>query len=264
VTAQAMPFLDASDARLHYRIDGPPGAPALVLSHSLGADLGMWDPQVPSLARRHRVVRYDARGHGASPVASAPFGLERLGRDVVDLLDGLGIARASFCGLSMGGQVGQWLGLYAPHRVDRLVLCNTGARIGSAAHWDARIEAVGRDGTAGIADAVIARWFTPAFVAAAPREVERVRRTLVGTAAAGYTGCCAAIRDADLREDVSRIRAPTLVIAGSEDQATPPADGRFLAERIPGARYLELKAAHLSNVEAAEPFTAAVRDFLAG
>lgn len=257
-----MPFLDAGPARLHYRVDGPPGAPALVLSHSLGADLGMWEPQVPALARERRVVRYDARGHGASPVASAPFGVADLGRDVIDLLDGLGIARASFCGLSMGGLVGQWLGLHAPRRVDRLVLCNTGARIGTAAGWDARIEAVGRDGMASLADAAIGRWFTPAFVAAAPGEVERLRRTIAATSAAGYAACCAALRDADLTAEVSRIAAPTLVIAGSEDRATPPADGRFLAERIPGARYLELPAAHLSNVEAAGRFTAAVREFL--
>ena len=263
-----MPFLRAGGQRLHYRVDGPArvdgsDAPVLVLSHSLGADLSMWDAQVPILSQRHRLVRYDARGHGASPTSPAPFGVERLGQDVVELLDGLGIARASFCGLSLGGLVGQWLGLRAPGRLDRLVLCNTGARIGTDELWTGRIEAVLREGTEGIADAVLSRWFTPAFAAAARSQVEDLRRVLVATPAAGYAACCAAIRDADFRVETSRIRAPTLVIAGSEDRATPPAEGRFLAERIPGARYLELPAAHLSCVEAAGPFTEAVRDFLA-
>jgi 3-oxoadipate enol-lactonase len=259
-----MSFVDAGGARIHYRSDGAEGAPALLLSHSLGTDLSMWDAQVPALSGRHRVIRYDARGHGASAVTPGPYSIERLGQDAVALLDALGVERASFCGLSMGGMVGIWLGLHAPGRVERLVLCNTGARIGTPAIWGERIEAVRRSGLASVADAVLGRWFGAAFAAAQAPEVERMRQMLLSTSPEGYAACCAAVRDADARDAVSGIRAPTLVIAGSRDAATPPADGRLLADRIPGARYLELEAAHLSNVEAARPFTQAVLEFLGG
>jgi 3-oxoadipate enol-lactonase len=259
-----MPIVEAGGARIHYRSEGEPGAPALLLSHSLGTDLSMWEAQVPALSRGRRLIRYDTRGHGGSEAGPGPCSIEELGRDVLFLLDALGVARAAFCGLSMGGMIGLWLGLHAPERVERLVLCNTGARIGTPALWEARIEAVRRGGMASVAEGVLARWLTPAFAASRPAEVERLRRVLLSTPPEGYAACCAAIRDCDLREAIRAIRVPALVIAGSLDQATPPADGRLLAERIPGARYAEIEAAHLSSVEAAGPFARAVRTFLEG
>jgi 3-oxoadipate enol-lactonase len=258
----AMPFVDA--AGIHYQSDGASAAPALVLSHSLGMDLAMWDPQLPTLARRHRVIRFDTRGHGASTVTPGPYTIEGLARDALALLDALGIARASFCGLSMGGAIGIWLAVHTPERIERLVLCDTGARFGDPALWNGRIEAVRQGGTAAVADGVLSRWFTPRFAAARPSEVARAREVLLRTPAEGYAACCAALRDVDARDAVPRVRAPTLVIVGSHDVATPPADGRFLADRVPGARCVELDSAHLSNIEAAEPFTEAVAAFLAG
>ncbi|HXH02116.1 MAG TPA: 3-oxoadipate enol-lactonase [Candidatus Competibacteraceae bacterium] len=257
-----MPFIDVDGARIHYRCDGPEEAPVLVLSNSLGTDLAMWDAQIPAFTQRFRVLRYDSRGHGQSAVTPGPYTIERLARDVLGLLDGLGLARIHFCGLSMGGMVGMWLGIHAPQRVARLVLCNTAACIPPAELWNARIEAVHQGGMAAIAEAVIGRWFTPVFRAQAPAVVERVRRTLEATPAEGYVACCAAVRDMDQRAAVARITAPTLVVAGTHDTATPPADGRFLAERIAGARYLELEAAHLSNLEAETRFTEGVLTFL--
>jgi 3-oxoadipate enol-lactonase len=257
-----MPFADLADVRLHYRFDGPVGAPVLMLSNSLGTDLAMWEAQMPRLTRDHRVLRYDTRGHGQSAVTPGPSTIEYLGRDVVALLDQLALDRVTFCGLSLGGMTGMWLGIHAPARIARLVLANTTARIGSPDAYNARIDQVNASGMAAISDAVLARWFTPAFIAREPATVATVKAMLERTPAAGYVACCAAVRDMDQRDEVDAIAAPTLVIAGTHDGATPPADGRFVTERIPGARLVELDAAHLSNIEAAPAFNAALASFL--
>lgn len=257
-----MPLLQLDQTQIHYRFDGPEDAPVLVLSNSLGTTLDMWAPQMPALSRRFRVLRYDSRGHGRSGAPAGPYDIARLGRDVVALLDALEIPRARFCGLSMGGMTGMWLGVHAGERLDALVLCNTAARIGTAAQWNARIGRVEADGMAAVADAVVERWFTPGFIAAHPDEVRPLRHMLTESPPAGYAACCAAVRDMDLRDALPRIGVPTLVIAGTHDGATPAADGVAVAEAIPGATYVELDAAHLSSVEQAEPFTAAVLDFL--
>jgi 3-oxoadipate enol-lactonase len=258
-----MPFADVTGARLHYRFDGPDNAPTLLMSNSLGTNLGMWDPQTPALAAHYRVLRYDSRGHGQSTVTHGPYDIAQLARDALGLLDALRIDRAMFCGLSMGGMVGQWLGANVPQRIGKLALCNTAAQIGAADVWNARIDAVSQGGMASIADGVIARWFTPAFAAAAPDAIAKARNMLLTTPANGYIASCAAVRDMDLRESAERIVVPTLVIAGTHDAATPPAAGRFLAEKVAGARYVELSAAHLSNIEAEADFTRALTEFLA-
>ena len=257
-----MPFADVSGARLHYRFDGPAGAPVLMLSNSLGTSLEMWAPQMDALSSRYRVLRYDSRGHGQSAVTPGPYDVALLARDALGLLDALRIDHALFCGLSLGGMVGQWLGANAPQRITRLALCNTAAHMAAADAYNARIDAVVRGGMAAVVDAVIARWYTPAFVAAAPDAIAGTRKMLLSTPAAGYVACCTAVRDMDQRGLVERIRVPTLVIVGAHDLATPPAAGRFLAEKIVGARLVELPAAHLSNVEAAAAFTAALVEFL--
>ena len=257
-----MPLVGAGDLQVRYELSGPVGAPLVVLSHSLGADLSMWDPQAQALGTRFRVLRYDGRGHGGTTVAPGPYTIETLARDVLALLDALGLARAHFCGLSMGGMIGMWLGAHARERVDRLVLCNTSARIGTTEGWNARIRAVEGGGMVAVASAVIERWFTPEFQRRSPEVVAGAERMVAATPAAGYTACCAAIRDADERPHLAAITARTLVIAGRDDPATPPADGRALAAAIPGARYAELLASHLSNVEAEASFTAEVLAFL--
>jgi 3-oxoadipate enol-lactonase len=259
-----MPFATVDDVRVHYRIDGPADGPVLVLAHSLGADLTMWDAQVAALAGAFRVLRYDARGHGASSVPPGPSTVERLARDALGLLDAVGVPRAHFCGLSLGGMVGVWLAAHAAGRVGRLVLANTAARIGTPQSWNARIDAVQRGGLVAVAPTVLDRWFTPGFRERRPEAVVAVRRALLATPTDGYAAGCAAVREADLRDAARAVAVPTLVIAGTHDVATPPTDSRWLADAIPGARYCELAAAHVSNVEAAEEFTAAVSDFLTG
>ncbi|WP_439888400.1 3-oxoadipate enol-lactonase [Pseudomonas sp. MBLB4123] len=260
-----MPVVRLADGELNYRLEGPAGAPVLVLSNSLGTDLHMWDAQMPAFTEHFRVLRYDTRGHGHSLVSEGFYSIEQNGRDVLALLDALDIAKAHFCGLSMGGLIGQWLAINAGERLDKLVLCNTAAKIAGPEVWNPRIDTVLRDGQAAmqaLRDASIARWFTAAFAAAEPAKVEPVVAMLAQTSPQGYAANCAAVRDVDYRERLGAIRAPTLIVAGSADPVTTLADGRFLAERIAGARLIELPAAHLSNVEAAAAFTRQVLDFL--
>jgi 3-oxoadipate enol-lactonase len=259
-----MPFVEIGDFRAHYALSGPAGSPVLVFSNSLGTNYSMWDPQLPEFEKRLRVLRYDTRGHGQSSITPGPYRIEQLGRDVLHILDRLNLDRVHFCGLSLGGMTGMWLGVHAPERLHKLVLCNTGARIGTADVWKARIDAVRKGGMKSIAPAVIERWFTPAFRAAALETVTQTERMIEATPPEGYVACCAAVRDTDLREAISSITAPTLVICGAQDPATPPADGRYLAAKIRGARCVELPTAHLSNIEAAVQFSSEVIRFLAG
>ncbi len=260
-----MPAVQLADGELFYRLDGPVDAPVLVLSNSLGTDLQMWDAQIPAFAEHFRVLRYDTRGHGQSLVTEGPYSIEQNGRDVLALLDALDIAKAHFCGLSMGGLIGQWLAINAPARIQRLVLCNTAAKIGSPEVWNPRIETVLRDGQAAmlaLRDASIARWFTPEFAQTQPARVEPVVGMLAATSPQGYAANCAAVRDADFREQVASIVAPTLIVCGTADAVTTPEHGRFIQERIRGAELVEFHAAHLSNVETGELFTRRVLDFL--
>ncbi len=261
-----MTTLALDNVTLNYRIDGADDAPPLLMSNSLGTDLEMWSPQIGVLTENFCVIRYDTRGHGASSMPEGPYTLAQLGGDALALLEHLGIERVHFCGLSMGGLTGLWLAHHAPERIDRMVLANTGAKIGTDEFWNARIDSIRSVGEKGlpdpIVDLVVERWFTKRYRGIAPQSVARIRRMLVETSSAGYAANCAAIRDADLREHLAQIRLPTLVIAGAHDPSTPPALGREIADAIPDARYLELDSAHLSNIEQAGAFNAAVVHFL--
>jgi 3-oxoadipate enol-lactonase len=249
---------------LHYALDGAAGAPLLVLSHGLGLALGMWDAQMATLGARMRVLRYDTRGHGASSVPAGPSSIDDLGRDVLALLDHLGVERAHFCGLSLGGMTGMWLASHAPQRIAALILANTAPQIGARQMWDTRIATVRGHGMGAISDAAIARWFTPGFIDRSPAVVAELKALFERTPAEGYVSCCAANRDADLRGVIARIRgSTTLVVSGSHDAATPPALGQWMAKQIFGAGYVELPTAHLSNVEAPDVFARLVIDHVA-
>ncbi|WP_068081242.1 3-oxoadipate enol-lactonase [Novosphingobium rosa] len=250
-------------ARLAYRFDGPADAPVLLLSNSLGTDHAMWNPQIEGLTRHLRVLRYDQRGHGASDAPAGAYSMDRLGRDAVELLDALGLDRVHFCGLSLGGMVGQWLAVHAPGRIRKLILANTSAYMGPPAGWQSRIEGVLADGMAPLAQASIGRWFTPGFVSEAPEAVERIRQMLLANNPSGYAGCCAAIRDMDQRVTAHLNRLPTLVIAGAQDQATPVEASRFLVDAASNALLHVLEpAAHLSNVEQPDGFCSAMLNVL--
>jgi len=255
-------IIELGDDRFNVQVDGPAGAPAIVLSNSLGTTLAMWEPQMSELASRFRVVRYDQRGHGASTNARGDYGVDTLGRDVLGILDALRIRRASFCGISMGGATGMWLALNARDRIEKLALANTATKFGTPERWNARIDAVARGGMAAIADSVIEIWFTADFRAREPEPVARVRTLLVDSPVEGYLAACRAVRGIDLTAEVGHITHPTLVIAGRHDASTPPAQGRAIAERIVRARFVELPTAHISNVEAAAAFTDELLDLL--
>lgn len=235
--------------RLAYRFDGPEAAPVLLLSNSLGTDLSMWEPQMAAWTERFRVLRYDQRGHGASDAPVGAYSLDRLGRDVLELMDGLDLDAVDVCGLSLGGMVGQWLGVRAPDRLTRLVLANTSAFMGPASGWDVRIAIVHDQGLEPLAQASVERWFTPEFVVEEAEAVASIVSTFEQTSAVGYAGCCAAIRDMDLRPVSGLITTPTLVIGGLRDPSTPAPHSQDLAAAIPHARLEMLEAAHLSNVE---------------
>ena len=248
--------------RLVFDVDGPHAAPACLLLHSLGTTSDLWEPQVETLARWYRVIRYDVRGHGRSQPPVGPFTIDQLGADALAVLDAAGVERAHLCGVSLGGLTAQWLGVHARDRVRGIVAANTAARLGSHGAWAERIDLVRAGGMDALVEGGIARWFTARFQQTSPATVDRFRAMLRSCPVEGYAGSCAVLRDADLSDEIARITAPTLVVTGTHDAATPPALGEQIAQRIPGARTVELDAAHLSNVEQAEAFTASVLDFL--
>ena len=246
---------------VNYREDGPPGAPVLVLSHALGLSMAMWDPQVAPLSRAFRVVRYDHRGHGGSPVPAGRYRIEDLGRDVLRLIDRLALERVAFCGLSLGGMVGLWLAANAPERVDRLVVCCAAARMPRPNDYAERAKLVRAQGMDAIADRVIGRWFTPAFLTRRPDAVAGIKALLLATPPEGYAATCEALAAMDLLDDLPRIVASTRVIAAAEDQSTPPEQSQEIARRIPGAELVVIPdAAHLANVEQPEAITDQILD----
>jgi 3-oxoadipate enol-lactonase/4-carboxymuconolactone decarboxylase len=245
-----------------HEVSGQPDAPWLILSNSLGSDRSLWDLQMPAFNAQFRVLRHDSRGQGKTPV-SDPLSIEMLGKDVIALMDKHGIESAHFCGLSLGGLVGQWLALNHPDRIRRLVLCNTAAKIGSLETWTARADAVRQGGMAAIESMVLERWFTGWFGRHRKDRIAPILKTFLQSDAKGYAAACMAIAAADFRDDLGRIHQPTLVIAGAEDPATPPALSEALAAGIPHAALLVLDAAHISNVEQPGQFISAVLDFLA-
>jgi 3-oxoadipate enol-lactonase len=251
--------------RIAYRFDGDQDLPVLLLSNSIGTDLQMWDGQVPALTEHFRLLRYDARGHGASDAPSGPYSLDRLGRDVVELLDALGLQRVHVLGLSLGGIVAQWLGIHAPERVDRLVLSNTAAYLGPPQQWDQPIaDLLAAPDMRATAEAFLHNWFPARMLQDGNGVVEGFRRTLLATPREGVAGSWAAVRDYDLRRTAALIPNPTLVIAGEHDTVTSAAHGKELAATIPGARFTVLPTVHLANVERPAEFLDAVLAFLTG
>lgn len=258
-----MPFVNCDGARIYWRADGLPELPPLVLVGSLGSDHAVWNPVMAGLTRQFRVIRMDSRGHGASDAPPGDYSLERLGRDVLAVADAAGAPRFHYAGLSIGGMIGMWLGAQAPDRIDRLVLTNTSAWMDAKA-MEQRIATVRAEGMRAIADAVIARWFTPGYAARNTEHRATTLATLLAMDPVGYTGCCAAIRDMALEPLLPRIAPATLVIAGSLDPSTPPEMGRRLAAAIPHATCLELPTAHFSHSERPRRWTEWVVRFLQG
>ncbi|MRS16000.1 3-oxoadipate enol-lactonase [Enterobacteriaceae bacterium RIT691] len=245
---------------LHYQIDGPEGAPVLVLSNSMGTTLSLWQPQIQALTAHFRVLRYDTHGHGQT-TKRGKVTLAQLGEDVISLLDHLNIDKACFCGISVGGLTGLWLARFAPERFHALAVANTAAKIGDQASWLSRARAVRQEGMGVVAAGTADRWFTREFRQHHPQDVEQLVHSLAKMDAEGYAEGCEALAAADLRAEVSAITVPMLIIAGEFDPVTTVADANSLAKNIAGSSVVTLPASHLSNVEAAGAFTAALLTF---
>jgi 3-oxoadipate enol-lactonase/4-carboxymuconolactone decarboxylase len=258
-----LPYATIHDTRMFYRLQGNQGKPVLILSHSIGTDHTLWDLQVNDLLSHFQVLRYDIRGHGASDSPAGEYSIAMLGADILALTDALGISQFAFCGLSLGGAIGQWVAVHAPERVTRLVLANTSPQFVPRANWEARISAVRESGMSAIVDIAMQRFFSAGILAKKNPHAASIRSVLVGTDPVGYIACCAALRDVDHTHLLSQIKAPTLVIAGDRDVATPwSGHGEKLAHEIPGANAIQLAAAHLSNIEQPRSFTTALFEFL--
>ncbi|POZ19352.1 3-oxoadipate enol-lactonase [Lelliottia aquatilis] len=247
---------------IEFRLDGPECAPLLVLSNSLGTTWEMWQAQIPALIQHFRVLRYNTRGHGRSAVGSQPVTLERLGQDVIALLDHLDVERACFCGISLGGMTGMWLNRHAPERFQRIVVANTAARIGQEAGWRDRAATVREQGMDPVAQSAADRWFTPAFRQHNPEVVYPLIEQLAATPAEGYAACCDALAMADMRDELTQMPRPMLVIAGESDPVTTSRDAEAIVVDAPHAHYLVLPASHLSNVACAAAFNQHVITFL--
>ena len=258
-----MPFVNSEGCRIYYRLEGAGTKPLLVLVHALGTDHGLWNPQMSALLRRFQVLRLDLRGHGASDAPPGDYSMAQLAGDVLAAVDSTGRERFSYCGLSLGGMIGQWLGARMTHRLDRLVLANTSPRVADPSMFESRRKLVLEQGIGAIEESVMQRFFSAKTLEAGSPGAESVRSVMKATDPAGYAGCCAAVRDMDHRPLLGDIRIPTLVIGGDHDVSTPwVGHGDALAEGIPGARTVRLAATHLSNMERPSGFTAALFDFL--
>lgn len=250
------------DASISYQVDGPPGAPALLLINSIGTTRDLWTRQLDAFSSAYRVIRYDARGHGHSSVPEGAYSIDQLAEDALVVLDAASAESAHVCGISLGGLTALWLGIHASPRVKTLVLANTAARIGSVQSWTERMALVRDGGMDAVADRAMSVWFTPEFREREPATVSRFHAMVRSCPPVGYLGCCAALREADLRPNTATVRCPVLAVAGSIDAATPTEGLRFIHAQIAGSRMVTLDAAHLSNVEQANLFTSKVMAFL--
>jgi 3-oxoadipate enol-lactonase len=257
-----MPTIQSNGCPINVVIEGPENAPVLMLSNSLGTTHAMWQPQIEAFKQHFRLVRFDRRGHGGSGVPKGPYTMEGLARDALAVLDGLGLKKVNWCGLSMGGMEGMWLGANAPERFERMVLCNTSAQFPDRKVWDDRLRFARENGLAAMVGANMERWFTKGFREREPKTIAWITEMFLTTPLEGYIGCGEAVRDMDHRALLPNIKAPTLVIAGRHDPATTLQAGEYLRDHIPGVAFTVLEAAHISNVEQPAAFSNAVLEFL--
>ena len=254
-----MPTFTSNDAEINYATFGDASKPAIIFSNSLGTNYQMWQPQINFFKKDYFIVCYDTRGHGESTAPQGPYSLEQLGTDVVNLLDHLNVAKASFCGISMGGLTGQWLAIHHPERFNHVIVCNTAAKIGQEQAWLERAQLVRQQGLQPIAATAASRWFTESFIQSQTVIVRNLSNNLAAGSADGYASCCEALAKADLREDLKTIHVPVIVIAGQQDTVTTVADAQYMTARIPNSQLIEINASHISNIESPEAFTQALR-----
>ncbi|MEW9149401.1 3-oxoadipate enol-lactonase [Acinetobacter indicus] len=257
-----MPTFTSNDAQINYQTFGDANKPALVFSNSLGTKYSMWQPQIEHFQQDYYVICYDTRGHGASSAPQGPYSLEQLGQDVVNLLDHLNIAKAAFCGISMGGLTGQWLAIHKPERFSHVIVCNTAAKIGQEQAWQDRAALVREQGLAPITSTAASRWFTDPFIQSNPAVVAELSNDLGAGSPEGYASCCEALAKADVRDQLNNITVPVLIVAGQQDPVTTVADGQYMVDRIAHSQLFEINASHISNIEQPEFFNQIIISFL--
>ncbi len=257
-----MSFAETTDAQIHFLVEGPADAPALLLIHPLGGSLEIWDQLAAALVDRYRVIRYDMRGHGLSTSVPGDYTIDDLGNDALAVLDAAGVVTAHVAGISIGGLTSMWLGIHAAGQIRSLFVAQSAAKVGTVERWEERRALVREKGLSAAADLAMQAWFTPEFLATSPVEAERCHFMIAQTSPDGYLGCCAALRDADLRADLSRITVPTLVLAGERDPSTTIADAELIVAAVPGARLTTLPCAHMSVAERPAEFLALVESWL--
>ena len=257
-----MPTFISNDAEINYQTFGDVSKPALVFSNSLGTKYSMWQPQIDALQDDFFVICYDTRGHGASSAPQGPYCIEQLGQDVINLLDHLNIEKANFCGISMGGLTGQWLAIHKPERFNRVIVCNTAAKIGQEQAWLDRAALVREQGLDPIAATAASRWFTEPFIQSNTAVLESLSNDLAAGSAEGYASCCEALAKADLREKLESIQVPLLVIAGRKDPVTTVSDAQYMVNHIRSSALFEIDASHISNIEQPKAFNQAILDFI--
>jgi 3-oxoadipate enol-lactonase len=256
-----MSKIHANGITIRYKLEGKKGLPVLVFSNSLGTDFKMWDAVVPALLPHFQILRYDTRGHGGTTATPEPYSIELLGNDILALTNALKIEKFAFCGLSMGGLIGQWLGIYHSEKLEKLIICNTGAKIGSADMWNERIEFVLKNGMASLWTGALGRWFSPSFQNET-KKIAPLKTAFLKCPTEGYAAACAVVRDSDFRENIDSILLPTLIITGTNDFITTVEHAEFMQSKIKNSRVILLEAAHISVVEQPEKFGAALLDFL--
>lgn len=257
-----MPTFTSNDAQINYQTFGDAAKPALIFSNSLGTNSKMWQAQIDFFQQDFFVICYDTRGHGASSAPQGPYSIDQLGQDVVNLLDHLNVEKATFCGISMGGLTGQWLAIHRPERFNQVVVCNTAAKIGQEQAWNDRAALVREQGLQPIASTAASRWFTEPFIQSNATVVNNLQNDLAASSAEGYASCCEALAKADVREQLTDITVPVLVVAGQQDPITTVADAQFMVERIANSQLFEINASHISNVELPNEFNQAVKQFI--
>jgi 3-oxoadipate enol-lactonase len=257
-----MPTVQSNGCPIHYEIEGSADKPSLMLCNSLGTTLHMWDVQMPALMQHFRVLRYDRRGHGKSGVPAGPYTMEMLGHDALAVLDAAKIEKTNWCGLSMGGMVGMWMAANAPQRIVRAILSNTSSYMENKQVWTDRLALVREKGLQAIVQGTLDRWFTKGFRDSEPQKVKAIGDMFLATETEGYLGCGAAVRDMDHRPLLPKIKAPTMVFAGSQDAGTTPEMGEYIKAHVPGAQITMFDAAHIANIECESEYTAAMLKFL--
>lgn len=255
-------FLTLASHRLHYKIEGAENAPVILFCNSLGTNLHMWDEQIASLTNTFRVVRYDRRGHGQSTASSVPFTIEDLGKDVLALIEHLALGKVHFCGLSIGGLVGQWLGINASHKLHSLTICASAAKIGTAEAWLERAKMVREQGLSPLLEGTEQRWFTPEFTQKNPQVKTAILNEFLETSAEGYAQCCEALATADFNADLFKIKVPTLCIYGDDDPVCPASDLIHIARNVQKGQDLGIPGRHIFNLESAEQFNTALTSFI--